>query len=305
MLWRTELNDIPVTPTERPKPTDDTGFAAPTMTTDGERVFVIFATGDIACLDFDGNRAWAKNLGMPKNHYGHSSSLMTYQGLVLVQYDQNSGGQLSALKAATGELVYDKARDIQISWASPILVNTGKRDEIILNANPDVISYNPLTGEELWRVKCMYGEIAPSPAYADEMVFVVNEYARLAAIKLGDPPEIAWEYDEDLSEVSSPLATKDFLIMAASWGTVSCFNSKTGEKYWYHEFDEGFYSSPILVGENVYLTDMKGVTQIFKLDKEFQLVSSCELGESVVATPAFMHSRIYFRGSRHLFCIGS
>jgi outer membrane protein assembly factor BamB len=305
MLWRAELNNIPGTPHERPKPTDDTGFAAPTMTTDGERVFVIFATGDIACLDFDGNRIWAKNLGMPKNHYGHSSSLMTYQGLVLVQYDQNSGGHLIALKAATGDLVYDKARDIQISWASPILVNTGKRDEIILNANPDVISYNPLTGEELWRVKCMYGEIAPSPAYADGIVFVVNEYARLAGIKLGDPPEIAWEYDDDLSEVSSPLATKDFLIMAASWGTVSCFDSKTGERYWYHEFDEGFYSSPIMVGDHVYLTDMKGVTQIFKADKEFQLISSCELGESVVATPAFMHNRIYIRGNRHLFCIGS
>ena len=87
--------------------------------------------------------------------------------------------------------------------------------------------------------------------------------------------------------------------------TVTCLNSKTGDRYWYHEFDEGFYSSPILVGENVYLTDMQGVTYIFKADEEFKLVSKCELGESVVATPAFMHNRIYIRGDRHLFCIGS
>ena len=41
-----------------------------------------------------------------------------------------------------------RTRDIEISWASPILVNTGNRDEIILNSSPDVVSHNPLTGEE-------------------------------------------------------------------------------------------------------------------------------------------------------------
>ena len=268
ILWQAEGKDIPGSPAKPPKTTDDTGYAAPTMTTDGRRVYAIFATGDIAGLDFAGKRIWAKNPGVPGNHYGHSSSLITYRDLLLVQYDQKTGGRLLALKTGTGILVYDKPRDVEISWASPIVVNTGTRVELILNSNPLVISYDPRTGRELWRVKCMSGEIAPSPAYADGMVYVVNEYARLAAIKLGSKPEMAWEYEDDLSEVSSPLATKDFLIMASSYGSVSCFNSKTGERYWIHDFDRGFYSSPILVGDKVYLRDMNGVVYIFKADKQ-------------------------------------
>ena len=224
---------------------------------------------------------------------------------MLVQYDQNTGGHLIALKAESGDPVYDAPRDVQISWASPILVDTGKRAEIILNSNPSVISYDPLTGQELWNVQCMMGEVAPSLSYADGMVYAVNEYARLAGIELGTTPEVAWEFDDDLSEVSSPVAAEDYLFVAASWGTVSCFNRKTGERHWYHDFDDGFYSSPILVGDNVYLIDMQGVMMIFKADKEFQLINRCELGERAVATPAYMNGRIFIRGVKHLFCIGS
>ncbi|UCH92939.1 MAG: hypothetical protein JSV88_21960 [Candidatus Aminicenantes bacterium] len=92
--------------------------------------------------------------------------------------------------------------------------------------------------------------------------------------------------------------------MASSYGSVSCFNSKTGERYWIHDFDRGFYSSPILVGDKVYLMDMNGVMHIFKADKQFQLISTCELGEKAVTIPAFSPGRIYIRGDKHLFCIG-
>jgi len=305
ILWQTELNDIPGSPERRPSVGDDTGYAAPTMTTDGVRVFALFATGDIACLDLEGKRIWAKNLGMPDNHYGHSSSLITYQDLLIVPFDQNTGGRLLALRARSGDVVYDTLRDVGISWASPILVDAGDRFELILNSNPFVMSHDPLTGEELWRVKCMLGEVAPSPAFADGMVFAVNDYARLVGIKLQNTPEVSWEYIDDLSEVASLLATKEFVFMAASFGTISCFNSKSGERYWYHDFDEGFYSSPILVGDNVYCMDMFGMMYIFKASNEFELIGQNDLGEHAMTIPAFMHNRIYIRGANHLFCIGN
>ena len=46
-----------------PKVNDETGYAASTAATDGRRVFAVFANGDLAAFDFDGNlhgpRAWA------------------------------------------------------------------------------------------------------------------------------------------------------------------------------------------------------------------------------------------------------
>ncbi len=304
ILWEHTLDDVPGSPAERPRTSEDTGFAAPTMATDGQRIYVVFATGDIGALDFEGKRIWAKNLGMPENHYGHSSSLITYRNMLLVQYDQNSGGHLLGLNARTGAILYDTPRDTDISWASPIVVNTGTRDEVILNSNPYVISYDPQTGRELWRVRCMLGEIAPSLAYTDGWVYAVNEYARLAAIDTNNPTEVAWEYIDDLSEVSSPVAAKGLLFMPSSYGTISCFDAKTGERLWLHEHEEGFYSSPILVGENVYLMDMDGLMLIFSAAREFELLKSNSLGERAMTIPAFKHGRIYIRGEKHLFCIG-
>ncbi|NIM99790.1 MAG: PQQ-binding-like beta-propeller repeat protein [candidate division Zixibacteria bacterium] len=92
--------------------------------------------------------------------------------------------------------------------------------------------------------------------------------------------------------------------MAASYGTVTCFESKTGERLWVQEFNEGFYSSPILVGDFVYLMDFSGVVYVFKAEREFRLISQNELGEDAMTIPAFMHNRIYIRGEKNLFCIG-
>jgi outer membrane protein assembly factor BamB len=302
--WTMQLNDIPGSPAKKPKVTKDTGFAASTMTTDGQRVFVIYATGDVACLDFEGKRVWVKNLGVPDNHYGHASSLLMYKNLLLVQYDHNESKNLFALNNSNGALVYNTVREDQISWASPILIDTGKRSEVILSSNPHVISYNPADGKELWRVDCMYGEVAPSPAFSDNMVFAVNEFAILAGIKLGEQVSLAWEYDEELSEVSSPVAVSGLLFVATSFGTVSCFNAENGEIYWSHEFDKGFYSSPVIAAGHVYLMDMSGVTHIFKAKKEFELINEPELGEDAMTVPAFMPGKIYIRGVENLYCIG-
>ncbi len=304
ILWTVALDDVPGSPDRRPQVTEDTGFAAPTMTTDGERIFAMFATGDIACLDFEGKRIWARNLGLPDNHYGHASSLITFRDILIVPFDQNAGGRLLGLRTGNGETVYDVAREVGISWASPVLIETGGRTELVLNSNPFVMAHDPATGRELWRVKCMQGEIAPSPAYAAGMVYAVNDYARLVGIKLGDAPEVVWEYLDDLAEVSSPLATPEFVIMAASFGAVTCLDSRTGERLWIEEFPEGFYSSPILVGDNVYLMDFEGVLYIFKAAREYELVSRNELGEGATTIPAFMPGHIYIRGEENLFCIG-
>ncbi len=305
LKWQISLNDIPGSPAKKPKVTNDTGYAAPTMVTDGQRIYVIYATGDVAALDFEGNSIWEKNLGQPDNHYGHSSSLLIYKNILLVQFDHNEGNFLLGLNVLNGAELYRIERDVQISWASPLLIDSEGDPQIVLNSNPYVISYNPQTGKELWRVDCMDGEVAPSPTYADGMVYVVNEFAILAAISLDGQPQIVWEVEDDLSEVSSPLAMAGYVFMATSFGPVTCFDAKTGEVLWMHDFDEGFYSSPILAGGNIYLMDMDGVTFIIKPDREFKLVNESPLGEKAMTIPAFMDGRIYIRGIENLYCIGN
>jgi outer membrane protein assembly factor BamB len=253
----------------------------------------------------NGKRLWAKNLGLPDNHYGHSSSLIIFKDKLLVQYDTNKSGKLLAFETQTGVTVWETLRNTKISWSSPILVNTGNRMELILTTNPNVNSYNPETGKELWHMECLSGEVGPSAGYADGMVFAANEYAKLVAVKTGDAPQIVWEADEFLPEVSSPLAVNGLLYIATSYGVFACYDAKTGEKLWSQEYGDSFYASPIYADGKVYITDMSGKTHIVKATREYELVGTPELGEKSVCSPVFMDGRVYLRGMDHLYCIGS
>lgn len=303
--WEAAADNIPGSPAGMPKVTSDTGLAAPTMATNGRAVFALFATGDLLALDMSGKRLWARNLGVPDNHYGHSSSLVVYKDNLLVQYDTNKSGKLLALSVTSGETAWETARKSKIAWSSPALVNTGSRMEVILSSNPNITSYNPETGKELWNVDCLSGEVGPSVGFSDGMVFASNEYAKLVGIKLGATPEIAWEADEFLPEVSSPLAVKGYLYIATSYGVFACYEAKTGTKLWSQEYGDSFYSSPVYADGKVYITDMSGKTHIVALAKDYQLLGTPELGEKSVCSPVFADGRIYLRGLNQLYCIGS
>jgi outer membrane protein assembly factor BamB len=306
LLWEAAADNIQGSPSGMPKVTTDTGLAAPTMATDGNSVFAIFATGDVLALDMTGKRLWARNLGVPDNHYGHGSSLIIYKNKLLIQYDTNRGGKLLALDTQSGNTMYETLRNSKISWSSPILVNTGSRTELILTTNPNVNGYDPQTGKELWNIACLSGEVGPSAGYADGMVFAANEYAKLVGIKFnGGAPEIAWEADEFLPEVSSPLAVNGMLYVATSYGVLACYDAKSGEKLWSQEFGGSFYASPIYADGKVYITDMTGKTYIVKATRDYQLAGTSELGEKSVCSPIFQDGKIYLRGMSNLYCIGN
>jgi len=304
ILWQTAVDKIPGSSATAPKVNGETGFAAPTLTTDGRRVYAIFANGDLIALDFEGKKVWAKSLGLPKNHYGHSSSLIMYRDLLIVQYDQSGNTNVMAFTGKTGEQVWKTSRDVKVSWSSPILVNTGKQQELMLVAEPFVISYNPATGKELWRFNCISGEVGPSLAYADGVVYSVNDYSKLAAVQVGATPALLWESDEYLSDIPSPVATSKYVFLPTSYGTMVCYDAKTGEKYWEHDFGTPTYASPMLADGNIWQMDKKGIMHIFKADKTYTSVNESPLGEGSVCTPAFVGGKIIIRGDKNLYCIG-
>lgn len=304
ILWTVNADNIQGTPAKSPSVRDDTGHSAPTVATDGKRVFAIFSNGDIVAADMQGKRVWAKNLGLPQNHYGHSSSLITYKNLVIVQYDDSKTPKIMALSSSSGDEVWSTPRKVKVSWASPILVNTGKRDELMLISEPSIASYDPATGMELWSIDGMYGEVGPSLAYANGIVFGVNEYAMIMAVKVGETPELIWEDSDYLSDIPSPVATDKYLFLPTTYGAVACYDAQTGSLLWEHDFDDGFFASPMLVEGRVYLLDKVGVMQIIKADGKFEQIGKASLGEATVATPAFANGRIFIRGEKNLYCIG-
>lgn len=303
LLWTAPADKVEGSPATPPRTTEDTGLAAPSVTTDGIHVYAIFGTGDILALDYSGKRVWARNLGVPDNHYGHSSSLVAWKNKVYVQYDTNKAKKLIALDALTGKTVWETTRNVKISWASPILANIGGRMQVVLAADPLLAGYDAETGKELWHASALAGEVGPSPAYGEGLVFGVNEYASLAAVNPSNG-QVVWKDDEYLSEVASPVVANGLLFIATSYGVLACYDAKNGEKLWEADGGVGYYSSPVIADGKLFLFNTDGLLQVYALEREMNLLAEAHLGTKVYTTPAFANNRMFVRAGGNIYCIG-
>ncbi len=312
LLWTGSVSNIQQSSAEPLEVMEDTGFAAPTVVTDGRRVYTIFANGDVGCFDFNGKQVWVISLGVPDSAYGYASSLAMYRNLLLIQYDQASiedgKSKVIALNGLSGQTVWQTNRPVGGSWTSPIVVMIGGQYQLITCGNPWVISYNPADGGELWRAKCLGGDIAPSSIYANGYIFAIEPYTKLVAIRpdgQGDVTQthIAWSIDDGTPDICSPVSNGELIFLLTSDGMLNCYSVADGTKLWQEDLRENFMASPSLVGDYVYLLSEKGIMFIIEAAAEYKEVNRCELGEKCHATPAFMDGRIFIRGLENLYCI--
>ena len=302
--WTVSASGIPGSPKTMPKTSHGTGLAASTVVADGGHVCAIFATGDMICADTNGKLLWSKNVGVPDNHYGYASSLLLFRNMVIVQYDNQANPRVFALDLATGAEKWSKSRPEKITWSSPIIATVNNQPQLVLMGNPAITAYNPMNGEQLWRVECLTGEVGSSPCSANGVVFGASEYSKLIAIN-GADGSVLWESTDYLPEVSSPVATKDNLYLATSYGVVAAFDAKTGELRKEHDLGVEFYSSPVIVGGKMYLFSNSGKMHIFSADNEFQLLDSFETGEATMSTPAFTDGKIVVRTESSIYCVAA
>jgi len=163
---------------------------------------------------------------------------------------------------------------------------------------------------ELWRANCLSGDVAPSPIYANGLVFAIEAYTKLVAIRpdgQGDVTEthIDWINEDGGPDICSPVSNGEQIFLLATEGLLSCYKVSDGTRLWEHDIQEYFIASPSLVGENLYLLDEKGVMYIAEAGLEYKELARCELGEECHASPAFADGRIYIRGVENLYCIGN
>lgn len=314
LLWRSAVNNVPGNTNEPISLSDETGYAPSTMACDGSRVYAIFPDGDLIAFDFGGQRIWAKNLGTPASAYGYATSLAFYQNLLLIQYDfggeEDGKSTLFALEGKTGGITWQSKRPVAGSWTSPILIDTGKGKQFITCSDPWVISYEPGTGEELWKANLLGADLAPSPTFAMDKVIVVKPNELLYAIKpdgQGDVTKthIAWMIDCPAPDICSPVSNGDLIFLLGSGGDLTGYDTQTGDMVWEHKFDDTFQSSPSIAGGWIYILSEKGNTYRIKAARTYEEGEKSFLDEWLRASPAFVDNRIIIRGDRFLYCIGS
>ena len=294
-------------------------YAASTPATDGKLVYAFFGTEGLYAYDFKGNLAWKAQLGnLGTVGMGTGTSPILFDNLVIVQCDEENGAAsfIVALDKKTGKEVWKTPRKVQVSWSTPLLVRTATRAELITSGTETVISYDPATGKELWRHKGVESNAIPSPVANNEMAYLVAGFpAKIAlAIRLGQngdltgTPNVPWKYEKGTAYVPSPILYGDYLYLMTDRGILTCIDAKTGEV----KYEGGripipatFTASPVAFEGKILMTSEDGDTFIVKAGPKHDVLGTNSVGEPVYASPAIADGRIFIRGEKNLYCIGT
>ena len=292
-------------------------YAASTPATDGSNVYAFFGTEGLYAYSMDGKLKWKADLGkLGTVGMGTGTSPIVHRDLVITQCDEENGESsfIVAVNKNTGKEAWRTPRKVQVSWSTPLLVQTSKRAELITSGTEFVIAYDPATGQELWRHNGVKSNAIPSPVANNGVVFVSAGFpAKIAmAITLGGTGDLAdtvlWKYEKGTAYVPSPILYGDYLYLTSDRGILTCLDAKTGEV----KYEGGrvpvpasFTASPVAFDGKILLTSEDGDTFVVKAGPKHEILGTNSVGEPVYASPAVADGNIFIRGERNLYCIGS
>jgi len=299
--------------------THQTGtWASNSPVTDGEHVYAYFGSRGLYCFDMDGNLIWEKDLGDMRKRltFGEGASPALHGDRIIVNWDHEGQSFIVAFDKRTGKELWRTDRDEMTSWATPIVVESNGRKQVVTNATQLVRSYDFETGELLWQTSGMTLNTIPSPVASDGMVYVTSGFRgnALLAIRLekaeGDitnSDAIAWSYDRDTPYAPSPLLYGDTLyFLKRNNGILSAFNARTGQPLFGPKRltdVPNIYASPVGAAGRVYIAGREGTVVVLEHGPEFKVLAVNSLDDGFDASPAVVDNEIYLRGSKYLYRI--
>ena len=292
-------------------------YASATPVTDGKFVYISFEAEGIYCYDFDGKRIWKTSVGkIAKGGMGPGTSPVLYENLLILQADQEygEGSFIAAVDKKNGKEVWRVERDQRRSWATPLLIKTSQRTELVTSGPNKIISYDPATGRELWRAPGVISNPIPSPVTGQGLVFVTagSDAKRAFAIRLGGSGDlegttnVVWSYEKGTAYVPSPILYNEYLYLITDAGAITCLEAATGKVIYQTRIPmaASFTASPVAFEGKIMFVSEDGDSFILKAGPVPEILNANGLGEPVYASPAIVAGRILIRGQSNLYCIG-
>jgi outer membrane protein assembly factor BamB len=294
------------------------GHASATPVTDGRTIYASFGRHGLVAVDMNGKIVWHRKFGAIDNYHGPAGSPVLYKDRVFLYQDhEGSPSQkafVGAYDAKTGQTVWETPRSETVGWGTPVVVNSGTRDELIVNSQRRVTAYDPETGKELWTVRGMTFEVIPTPVVGDGLVFASSGRAGPTyAIRPGGTGDVtsthvAWSTPKGSPFVPSGLVHDGLLYLVNDMQSIlTVYEARTGALVYQGRMGvaqrEGFSASPVVVNNEVFFTNDDGETFVVKAGREFALLHTNSLGERTLASPALVDGVWYWRTAGHLIAI--
>ena len=301
-------------------------LAGNTPCADGSGVYCVWWDGPtISLRAYDpktGKERWNAPLGKNTTQHGAHYSPAVFGGIVFVNVDQDNAAEVFAFDARTGKKLWSATRPHhRANYTTPVLLRrAGKEPELIVGSSTRIDSYDPWTGKSNWHCTLVVPKGAPlfrmvgSPQFANGLLIAnagdsggTRHTVALTPEGTGDITDTAkvWEAKKDVPYIPGVLARGEHLFWVDDKGVAVCAETKTGKTVWTERaFKTTVFASPVMIGESVLAVSEKGTVAVWKVAKEFERTAEWDLSEDVIASPAVVNSRVYIRGTTHLFCYG-
>lgn len=302
-LWERQFRATGRT-TSHPK----TCVAAPTPVSDGERIFALYSSDDLLCLDLDGNLLWTRALILDypnaSNSLGMASSPLLVAGTLIVPLENDSQSVAVGIDPASGLTKWTIERPKRANWTSPVILpgKTPAEDLVLLQSSAGVSAVKPATGEAMWSFTNGASTI-PSSVVAGNTVYVPSR--GITALQIADGsanPEVLWQIERLAPNTASPIFYGDKLYVLNRANVLLCVDPKNGDTLWQQRLEGPFSATPVAAAGHLFFVSETGLTQIVKLGEEKgEIVTTKELGETVLGTPSIAHNAVYIRSDGKLW----
>ncbi|MBI1830108.1 MAG: PQQ-binding-like beta-propeller repeat protein [Planctomycetes bacterium] len=298
------------------------GYTAPTPATDGERVYAIFGSSVVAAVDLKGQIVWRKEITPHDFDVCWGASPIVHSARagvasVLVVCDHLKGKKSStiyALDGPSGEIRWEKKRPA-VDWghSTPLLASINGKMQLITATHNGPHGLDPANGDTIWSYQHV-GQIGDTvtPIVRDGLLYIDSGRGGLGvaidATGSGDVSKTAlkWKVPKVVSGLSSPVLVGDHLYRLHGSDVLTCWKWTTGDEVYKNRL-EGVETSvsPIATADGRIYVVSGGKGYVLKAGPTFEILAKNDLGDPSKASPAVAAGRIYVKGGRYLWCIGT
>lgn len=301
-------------------------MATPTPVSDGNHIWALFGTGDVACLDPAGKLVWHRSLvkdyGEYKIMHGYGSSPMLEEGRLFVVCMHQGPSYVLAIDARTGKNIWKKDRTLglddeaQDSYSSPIFVRGGGQTQMVIEGAETVTAYEPATGEQLWssgglKVPHHAGRTISGLSAGEGVLIAVASGFQNRGYTVALSPEVRhegsrklWTQTKYSPDCPTPTVYAGNVFMIRDDGNASCLDLKTGEPHWQERlFSENVKVSPVIGDGKVYFMSGQGNCTVVKAATTFEVLATNQLNQATLSTPALSHGALFIRTQAFLYCV--
>jgi outer membrane protein assembly factor BamB len=301
-LWERQLAPTGGT-TCNPK----TCMAAPTPVADSKAVYALFATGDLAAFDHQGNLLWYRSLvgDYPDvgSQVGMAASPVLAGNTLLVPMENPGDSFAAGIDVRTGQNRWRAPRVKDINWVTPTVADIQGQPCALFQTTQEVTAYEPDTGKVRWSFSAEPTSQVPSPIVHKDRIYVAagNQYLALRPNPTG-APEVVWRSNKMGLHYASPVYYQDHIYGLTGIG-LSCLDAADGKQLWAERARGMFWASPIVISGKVYVVNEEGLTVVIQAGDKPKVLARNTLKDTILATPAVADGALYLRSDHYLYCI--